>query len=42
VLYRQGLKLEDATQALIERAETQEELALLLESLKGSSRGLVR
>lgn len=42
VLYRQGLKLEDATQALVERAETQEELALFLDSLTGSSRGLVR
>ncbi len=42
VLYRQGLKLEEAMQALAERAETQEELALFLASLKGSSRGLVR
>lgn len=42
VLYRQGLKLEEAMQALTERAETQEELALFLGSLKGSSRGLVR
>ena len=42
VLYRQGLKLDEAMQALAERAETQEELALFLGSLKGSSRGLVR
>ena len=42
VLYRQGLKLEEAAEALAERAETQEELALFLESLIGSSRGLVR
>lgn len=42
VLYRQGLKLEDATQLLTERAETQTELTPLLESLSGSSRGLVR
>jgi len=42
VLYRQGLKLDEAIQALAERAETQEELALFLASLKGSSRGLVR
>ncbi len=42
VLYRQGLKLEDAIEALAERAETQEELLLFLESLNGSSRGLVR
>jgi UDP-N-acetylglucosamine acyltransferase len=42
VLYRQGLKLEEATRALTERASTQEELRPLLESLQGSSRGLVR
>ncbi len=42
VLYRQGLKLDEATQALAERAETQEELALFLGSLLGSSRRLVR
>jgi len=42
VLYRRGLKLEDAKQALAERAETQEELTLFLASLNGSSRGLVR
>ena len=42
VLYRQGLKLDEAMQALTERAETQEELALFLGSLRGSSRGLVR
>ena len=42
VLYRRGLKLEDAKQALAERAETQEELTLFLASLNGSARGLVR
>ena len=42
VLYRQGLKLEEAMQALAERAETQEELKLFLDSLTASSRGLVR
>lgn len=42
VLYRRGLKLEDAKQALAERAETQEELTLFLASLNGSSRGFVR
>jgi len=42
VLYRQGLKLEEATQALSERAKSQDELSLLLQSLSGSSRGLVR
>ena len=42
LLYRQGLKLEEATQALVERAENQEELTPFLESLKGSSRGIVR
>jgi UDP-N-acetylglucosamine acyltransferase len=42
VLYRQGLKLDEAMQALAQRAESQEELALFLGSLKGSSRGLVR
>ncbi len=42
VLYRRGLKLEEAKQALTERAESQEELTLFLASLSGSSRGLVR
>ena len=42
VLYRQGLRLEEATQALTERAKSQEELLPFLDSLVGSSRGLVR
>lgn len=42
VLYRQGLKLEEATQQLTERVATQPELAPFIESLDGSSRGLVR
>jgi len=42
VLYRQGLKLEEAMQALTERAKTQEELLPFIDSLTGSSRGLVR
>lgn len=42
VLYRQGLKLEEATQALSERAKSQDEISLFLQSLRGSSRGLVR
>jgi UDP-N-acetylglucosamine acyltransferase len=42
VLYRQGLKLDEATQALSERAKSQDEISLLLQSLRGSSRGLVR
>jgi UDP-N-acetylglucosamine acyltransferase len=42
VLYRQGLKLDEATQALSERAKSQQEISLFLQSLRGSSRGLVR
>jgi len=42
VLYRQGLKLEEAVGILAERAEAQHELRLLLSSLRESQRGLVR
>jgi len=42
LVYRQGLNLEEAIQQLTERAETKEELLQFLESLNGSSRGLVR
>ncbi len=42
LLYRQGLKLEEAMQLLTERAGAQEELLPFLESLNASSRGLVR
>lgn len=42
LVYRQGLNLEEAIQQLTERAKTQEELLRFLESLNGSSRGLVR
>ena len=42
VLYRHGLKLEEAVEILEERAETQEEIAALLESVRTSSRGLIR
>jgi UDP-N-acetylglucosamine acyltransferase len=42
ILYRSGLKLEDALAALSERALEQTELEPLLQSLRDSSRGLVR
>lgn len=42
VLYRQGLKLEEAVKILEERARTQEEVVTLLESVRASSRGLIR
>jgi len=41
-LYRQGLKLEEAVENLEERAATQEEVVPLLESVRESSRGLIR
>jgi len=41
-LYRQGLKLEEAVEILEERAATQEEVVPLLESVRESSRGLIR
>ena len=41
-LYRQGLKLEEAVEILEERARTQEEVVALLESVRTSSRGLIR
>ncbi|HSG63416.1 MAG TPA: acyl-ACP--UDP-N-acetylglucosamine O-acyltransferase [Gammaproteobacteria bacterium] len=42
VLYRRGLKLEDAIAGLDERAQAQPELAVLVASLRASSRGVVR
>ncbi len=41
-LYRQSLKLEQAVRILEERVETQEEIVVLLESVRESSRGLIR
>ena len=41
-LYRQGLKLGEAVEILEERARTQEEVAALLNSVRSSSRGLIR
>ena len=41
-LYRQGLKLEEAVEILEERAASQEEVVPLLESVRESSRGLIR
>jgi len=41
-LYRQGLKLEEAVEILEERARTQEEVVALLDSVRSSSRGLIR
>ena len=41
-LYRQGLKLGEAVEILEERARTQEEVAALLDSVRSSSRGLIR
>jgi UDP-N-acetylglucosamine acyltransferase len=42
VVYRQGLKLADAIDELAARAATQPELDVLLESLRGSERGVIR
>jgi len=42
VLYRQGLKLEEAEDILRNRADDQEELRVLVKSICESSRGLVR
>ena len=42
ILYRQGLKLEDAVKKLEKRAETQQEIVVLLESVRASSRGVIR
>ena len=42
VLYRQGLKREEAQRLIEELADTQEELAVLVESLRQSTRGLIR
>ena len=41
-LYRQGLKLGEAVEILEERARTQEEVVALLDSVRSSSRGLIR
>jgi len=42
LVYRKGLKLSDAIEEIAERAKTQTELGLFLESLRSSERGLVR
>jgi len=42
VIYRRGLKLEDAIQELEQRIASQPELGILLESLRASERGIVR
>ena len=42
VVYRQGLKLAQAIEEVAERAKSQPELELFLESLRSSERGLVR
>ena len=42
VIYRQGLKLEEALRTLEQRAGTREELRVLLDSVRESSRGLIR
>jgi UDP-N-acetylglucosamine acyltransferase len=42
IVYRQGLKLEEAVAALTERAAEQPELQLLVDSLRDSVRGVVR
>ena len=41
-IYRQGLKLDDALGILRERAESEKEIRVLLDSITHSSRGLVR
>jgi UDP-N-acetylglucosamine acyltransferase len=42
VIYRQGLKLDEAMQELEQRSGDQPELLILLESLRASERGIVR
>ena len=42
LVYRQGLKLNDAIAEIAERAKSQTELQLFLESLRSSDRGLIR
>jgi len=42
VVYRQGLKLQDAIAAVAARVEDQPELEVLLDSLRAGSRGLIR
>jgi UDP-N-acetylglucosamine acyltransferase len=42
VIYRRGLKLDDAVQELEQRVASQPELQILLESLRASERGIVR
>ena len=41
-IYRQGLKLDDALEILRRRAESEEEVRVLLDSITQSSRGLIR
>ncbi|MDD9996815.1 MAG: acyl-[acyl-carrier-protein]--UDP-N-acetylglucosamine O-acyltransferase, partial [Rhodospirillaceae bacterium] len=41
-IYRQGLKLEEALAILRERAESHEDIRVLLDSVSESSRGLAR
>jgi UDP-N-acetylglucosamine acyltransferase len=42
LVYRKGLKLADAVDAIAERAATQSELDLFLESIRASERGIIR
>lgn len=42
LVYRKGLKLSEAVDEIAERAKTQSELGLLLESIRSSERGLIR
>ena len=41
-IYRQGLKLDDALGILRERAESEQEIRVLLDSITHGSRGLIR
>ena len=42
LIYRKGMKLVDAVEEIASRAETQEELVPLLDSLRSSERGVIR
>jgi len=42
LVYRKGMKLAEATDAIADRSKTQPELELFLESLRSSARGLIR